>query len=94
MLGPQNMLRLQDPFSFRCLAPVLASTFAQLDRAAEAINVDLNGADDSLAALLDEGEMLSTVNFGTTAIALAFEGLGLALSHAAAASVFRIAKMI
>ena len=37
---------------------------------------------------------MSTVNFDTTATSLAFEGLGLALSHTAAIAAFRIAKLM
>ena len=86
--------RVQDPLSFRCLAPVAGAAFDQLARARAAIDADLNGAGDSPAVLIDDGDVVSTVNFDTTAIALAFEGLGLALSHAAALAVFRIAKLM
>jgi histidine ammonia-lyase len=93
LLDTKNARRVQDPLSFRCLAPVTGAAFDQLARAAAAIDADLNGAGDSPAVLTDD-EMLSTVNFDTTALALAFEGLGLALSHAAATAVFRIAKLM
>jgi histidine ammonia-lyase len=86
--------RVQDPLSFRCLAPVNGAAFSQLDRAAAAILTDLNGAGDSPAVLVDDEELMSTVNFDTTAMSLAFEGLGLALSHTAAIAVFRIAKLM
>jgi histidine ammonia-lyase len=91
---PAAARRVQDPLSFRCLAPVMGVAFDQLARTGAAIDADLNGAGDSPAVLVDDGEMLSTVNFDTTALALAFEGLGLALSHAAAIAVFRIAKLM
>ena len=84
LMDTKNARRVQDPLSFRCLAPVMGAAFDQLARAEAAIDADLNGAGDSPAVLADDGEMLSTVNFDTTALALAFEGLGLALSHAAA----------
>ena len=94
LMDTKNARRVQDPLSFRCLAPVMGAAFDQLARADAAIDADLNGAGDSPAVLADDGEMLSTVNFDTTALALAFEGLGLALSHAAAIAVFRIAKLM
>ena len=94
LMDTKNARRVQDPLSFRCLAPVMGAAFDQLARAAAAIDADLNGAGDSPAVLPDDDEMLSTVNFDTTALALAFEGLGLALSHAAAIAVFRIAKLM
>jgi histidine ammonia-lyase len=86
--------RVQDPLSFRCFAPVIGVAFDQLARAADAIAADLNGAGDSPAVLIDDGDMLSTVNFDTTALAFAFEGLGLALAYAAATTVFRISKLM
>jgi histidine ammonia-lyase len=94
LLGSASARRVQDPLSFRCLAPVTGAALDQLARAGEAIEADLNGAGDSPAVLVDDCEMLSTVNFDTTALALAFEGLGLALSHGAAIAVFRIAKLM
>src|SRR5204862_3155703 len=84
--------RVQDPLSFRCLAPVHGAAFEQLARAGASIDADLAGAGDSPAVLIEAEELMSTVNFDTTATALAFEGLGLALSHAAAIAVFRISK--
>ena len=93
-MDTKNARRVQDPLSFRCLAPVMGAAFDQLARAAAAIEADLNGAGDSPVVLADDDEMLSTVNFDTTALALAFEGLGLALSHAAAIAVFRIVKLM
>ncbi len=86
--------RVQDPLSFRCLAPVNGAALDQLARASTAIAADLNGAGDSPAVLVDDQELMSTVNFDTTATSLAFEGLGLALSHVAAIAVFRIAKLM
>jgi len=94
LIDTKNARRVQDPLSFRCLAPVMGAALDQLARAGAAIDADLNGAGDSPAVLPDHDEMLSTVNFDTTALALSFEGLGLALSHAAATAVFRVAKLM
>jgi histidine ammonia-lyase len=86
--------RVQDPLSFRCLAPVNGAAYDQLARAGAAHAADLNGAGDSPAVLIDHADVMSTVNFDTTATALAFEGLGLALSHTAVIAVFRVAKLM
>jgi histidine ammonia-lyase len=85
--------RVQDPLSFRCLAPILGAAAEALASARRAVGADLAGAGDS-PAVLANGDILSTVNFDTTALALAFESLGLAASHVAAAAVFRIAKLM
>jgi histidine ammonia-lyase len=94
LLKAKHPRRVQDPLSFRCLAPVNGAAFDQLQRASAAIAADLNGAGDSPAVLVDDEELMSTVNFDTTAMSLAFEGLGLALSHTAAIATFRIAKLM
>jgi len=94
LLKAKHPRRVQDPLSFRCLAPVNGAAFDQLHRAEAAVVTDLNGAGDSPAVLVDDEELMSTVNFDTTATSLAFEGLGLALSHTAAIGVFRIAKLM
>lgn len=91
---PDRTRRVQDPLSFRCVAPVNGAAFDRLVCAQAAVDADLAGAGDSPAVLVEDQEMVSTVNFDTTAIALAFEGLGLALSHAACLAVFRIAKLM
>jgi histidine ammonia-lyase len=94
LLEPGRARRVQDPLSFRCLAPVLGAAAETLAAARRAVDADLNGVGDSPAVLVADDEMLSTVNFDTTAIALAFEGLGQAVAHAAATAVFRIAKLM
>jgi histidine ammonia-lyase len=94
LLKTTSPRRVQDPLSFRCLAPVNGAAFDQLARAEAAIAAELNGASDSPAVLVDDAELMSTVNFDTTAMSLAFEGAGLALAHTAAIAVFRIAKLM
>lgn len=94
LLGPGQKRRVQDPLSFRCIAPVHGLALDRLDDAADAIEVDLNGAGDSPAVLAESGEMLSSANFDTTAIALSLEALGLAAAHVAALSTFRILQLM
>jgi histidine ammonia-lyase len=93
LLKSKTPRRVQDPLSFRCLAPVQGAAFEQLAQASRSLSVELNGAGDSPAVLAD-GVVVSTVNFDTTALALAFEGMGQALSHCAALAVFRIMKLM
>jgi histidine ammonia-lyase len=91
---PGNARRVQDPLSFRCLAPVHGAMLECLKRARAAIEADLNGAGDSPAVLIEDEEIVSSVNFDTTAIAIAFESLGLAAAHGSAISVFRTIKLM
>lgn len=94
LFEPGQARRVQDPLSLRCLAPVVGVAFDRYDSARQAIEADLAGAGDSPVVLLDTGEMLSSVNFDTTAIALAFETFGQALAHASTLATFRIAKLM
>ncbi|MDB5511454.1 MAG: aromatic amino acid lyase family protein [Enterovirga sp.] len=94
LMQPGAARRVQDPLSFRCLAPVLGLASLRLDEAEAAVATELSGAADSPALLAGTGEFVSTVNFDTTAIALCFEALGLALAHAATISAFRIVKLM
>lgn len=94
LLGEGAARRVQDPLSFRCLAPVNGAAFAALETTRALVEVELNGAGDSPAVLITEDILRSTVNFDTTALALALEGLGLAAAHAATISAFRVTKLM
>jgi histidine ammonia-lyase len=94
LLEPGQARRVQDPLSFRCLAPVLGAAFDRYDAARTAIEADLAGAGDSPAVLAESGEILSSVNFDTTAIALGFDGLGQALAHGSTLATFRVSKLM
>jgi histidine ammonia-lyase len=94
LFEPGAARRVQDPLSFRAIAPVHGAAAEACQAARAAVEIELNGAGDSPAVLVDGAVIRSTVNFDTTALALAFEGLGLALSHMAAIAAFRIAKLM
>lgn len=94
LFEPGRARRVQDPLSFRCLSPVHGAAFEHLGAARAAVETELNSGGDSPAVLVGTGEMLSTVNFDTTALALSFEGVGLAAANAAALAAFRIAKLM
>ena len=80
---------LQDPLSIRCL-PVIHGALADLiDRAKAAVEIELNSPADSPLVLTNDGLVLSTPNFHTSALSLAFESLGLGIAQAAAASAAR-----
>ncbi len=94
LFAPGAARRVQDPLSFRCLAPVNGAAHAALDAAIALVEIELSGAGDSPAVLVDADQMASTVNFDTTALALALETLGQAAANAAAISAFRIVKLM
>jgi histidine ammonia-lyase len=80
---------LQDPLSFRCLAPIMGALADSVERAGQQVRTELNGAGDNPLVLVEVAQVLSTGNFAMPAFALAFENLGLAVAQAAQASAGR-----
>ena len=91
--APGSARRVQDPLSFRCIAQVHGAAIAAWHECRGQIELELNSAADS-PLLLESGEMLSNGNFHVPALAIALEGLGLALTQCAAMSVERSVKLL
>jgi histidine ammonia-lyase len=89
LLDPANARRLQDPISLRCVSQVHGALSAALDFVRPALAAELGGAADNPLVLASEGRVVSTGNFHTAALALAFDTLALALCHVATLSVAR-----
>jgi histidine ammonia-lyase len=86
--------RVQDPLSFRCIAPVHGAVLEALAHAAEHVEIELNGVADSPRVDVDARTIESTGNFHIPGFAIAHEALGLALVQLAAAMVERCVKML
>jgi len=84
---------LQDPLSIRCMPSVHGALLAAIQHACDAVEVELNSAADNPLVLADDNAVMSTGNFHTAAVALAFETLGLAIAQAAAASAARFIQL-
>jgi histidine ammonia-lyase len=84
---------LQDPLSIRCMASIHGALLSAIDRTREIVETELNAAADNPLVLVEDGLVLSTGNFHTAALALAFEGLGLAIAQAATASAARFIQL-
>lgn len=84
---------LQDPLSLRCVASIHGTLAHALDGATTSVETELNAASDNPLVLVDEDRVLSTGNFHTPALALAFETLGLAIAQAALATAGRFVQM-
>jgi histidine ammonia-lyase len=94
LLGPcEQVAKLQDPLSIRCAPSILGALDHAIASAREAIELELNSAGDNPIVLADDGLVLSTGNFHTPTIALAFETLGLAIAQCASASAARFAQL-
>jgi histidine ammonia-lyase len=85
---------IQDALSFRVVAPLFGTARNALTQAEMETEIELNGAADNPAVLLETNEMLSTPNFHTPALALALDTLAIAHVHLATASAQRILKLM
>lgn len=86
--------KIQDAVSFRTLAPQFGTAITAFGRARAEAEMDLNGIQDTPLMLLDEGEMLSSPNFHTSGLALAYDSLAIAVAQLATASVHRMIKLM
>ena len=86
--------RLQDPLSFRCATVVQAAAQQALHALHELVELELRSGADNPALISEAAMVLATANFDSTHLALAAEGLGLALNRVAACSAERIAKLL
>jgi len=86
--------RVQDPISLRCVSHVHGSLRAAIDFCEPNVTVELNGAGDN-PVVLEEGEdILSTGNFHTPAMAVAYDALTLAMSQTATMGSQRIGRLM
>ena len=89
----QNPRRIQEALSFRTLAPVMGAAEHTLKEATKIWQNELNGSSDS-PAIVEGGEMRSTANFHSPALALALESVANAFAMAANGSVQRMQRMM
>ena len=86
--------RVQDPISFRCATHVQGAASRALGWARDAIEVELNAAADNPLILAQDDEILSTGNFHTAAMGIAFDALRLALAQVGTISAQRTARLL
>ena len=84
---------IQDPLSLRCVAPIHGALVTALQNARAAIEIELNSAADNPLVIIEEERVLSTGNFHTPLLSLAFEALGLSIAQAAAACAARFIQL-
>jgi histidine ammonia-lyase len=91
---PGTARQIQDPLSFRCLAQITGVVLQAHADARREVEIELNAISDNPVVLIPDGEMLSTANFHTPAISLAFDVLAIAFTHLATACFQRIARLL
>ncbi|TPL90506.1 histidine ammonia-lyase [Mesorhizobium sp. B2-3-13] len=84
---------IQDPLSIRCMPSIHGALIEAIGQARRAVEIELNAAADNPLVLGDDGVVMSTGNFHTAALSLAFETLGLAIAQCAAASAARFIQL-
>jgi histidine ammonia-lyase len=84
----------QDALSFRTIPQVHGALREQMAAAHRAVAVELAGRGDNPLVLADTDETISNGNFQPLVLALAFEGLRVAIAHVAMLSERRMAKLI
>jgi histidine ammonia-lyase len=93
LTAPGAARRLQDPLSFRCAASVHGGLHVALGQLEAAVEPELNGASDNPLVLVEDDEILSTGNFHTPAIALAADGVAIALAQVAVPAAERVGRL-
>ncbi len=86
--------RLQDPLSYRCAPQVWGALLHAIGEARAATEIELTSSGDNPIVLGEEGLILSHGNFDMTAFVLAWERLGQAIAHCAAATAYRTMKIM
>ena len=85
---------IQDALSFRTLSQVYGPVLTSLDTAVAAVETEINAAADNPLVMGEDDLILSTANFHTPAIALAFDTTTIALCHLATGSAYRTIKLM
>jgi len=86
--------KVQDPYSLRCQPQVMGACLDQLRGAAEVLRREANGVTDNPLVFPDTLEVLSGGNFHAEPVALAADGMALALAEVGALSERRTALLI
>ena len=92
LLEPGAARRLQDPLSFRRASHVHGALRSALDLLSAAVIAELNGAGDN-PLVLPGGDVVSTGNFHTPALALALDATAIAIAQTAAQVAERPARL-
>ncbi|OYU76613.1 MAG: histidine ammonia-lyase, partial [Burkholderiales bacterium PBB5] len=85
--------RVQDPYCLRCQPQVVGACLDQLRHAARVLLIEANAVTDN-PLILDDGTMVSGGNFHAEPVALAADGMALAIAEVGAIAERRIAMLI
>jgi histidine ammonia-lyase len=86
--------RVQDPYCLRCQPQVVGACLDQINHAIRILTIEANAVTDNPLVFAKEGVMLSGGNFHAEPVALAADGLALAIAEVGAIAERRIAMLI
>jgi len=86
--------RVQDPYCLRCQPQVVGACLDQLRHAARVLLTEANAVTDNPLVFAQDGAMLSGGNFHAEPVALAADGMALAIAEIGAIAERRIAMLI
>ena len=86
--------RVQDPYCLRCQPQVVGACLDQLRHAAVVLVREANAVTDNPLVFTEDGAMLSGGNFHAEPVALAADGMALAIAEVGAIAERRIAMLI
>jgi histidine ammonia-lyase len=90
----KNDDRVQDPYCLRCQPQVMGACLDQMRHAAVVLVREANAVTDNPLVMADSGEILSGGNFHAEPVALAADGLALAIAEIGAIAERRIAMLV
>ena len=86
--------RVQDPYSLRCQPQVIGACLDQLRHAARVLLCEANAVTDNPLVFSEDGWMISGGNFHAEPVALAADGMALAIAEVGSIAERRIAMLI
>ncbi len=86
--------RVQDPYSLRCQPQVVGACLDQLRHGARVLLCEANAVTDNPLVFAEDGAMISGGNFHAEPVALAADGMALAIAEVGAIAERRIAMLI
>jgi histidine ammonia-lyase len=86
--------RVQDPYCLRCQPQVVGACLDQLRHAARVLLIEANAVTDNPLVFAEDHAMLSGGNFHAEPVALAADGMALAIAEVGAIAERRIAMLI
>ena len=86
--------RVQDPYCLRCQPQVVGACLDQIKYAIQILTIEANAVTDNPLVFANDGVMLSGGNFHAEPVALAADGLALAIAEIGAIAERRIAMLI